>query len=415
MSKAAVETGTETKIETKIEKSSRQAVRRPMGRKVLCIETGKIYDSIRDAAGNAGVSVAIMRACLPGKRMGAMGYHWQYAEEEDLLEAGVAAKTGEIEDRKADETIAAGSVEKTVKSTAKTMGKDEKATDLEKKAGPRKVLCIETGDLYASVTAAAKAAGVQRTTVSMCLTGKRKTAGGTHWIYADSMEAARVGKRKKTVKGAERSKEEPKTKMEEETGNNTMDSSVRKARGRKGRRVLCVDSGEIYSSVSEAAKILGIGNASIRSNLAGKSKTAGGYRWAYAEDQLSEEMPDLPADSANVEEEAYQKSAGAQPEKAAEKPAVMQVGAAAEEAEIVDAPDEDTSDLTTSSAIEARIASNNEALRELRARCDMLNAENEELAHRLEKINDETRIRELFEQALASGMSTNEIKKRLGL
>jgi hypothetical protein len=225
------------------------------------------------------------------------------------------------------------------------------------------------------------------------------------------MEAARVGK----VKGAERSKEEPKTKMEEETGNNTMDSSVRKARGRKGRRVLCVDSGEIYSSVSEAAKILGIGNASIRSNLAGKSKTAGGYRWAYAEDQLSEEMPDLPADSANVEEEAYQKSAGAQPEKAAEKPAVMQVGAAAEEAEIANAPDEDTSDLTTSSAIEARIASNNEALRELRARCDMLNAENEELAHRLEKINDETRIRELFEQALASGMSTNEIKKRLGL
>jgi hypothetical protein len=44
-------------------------------------------------------------------------------------------------------------------------------------------------------------------------------------------------------------------------------------------KVRCVETGEEYSSIKEAADITGIGKGSIQHAISGFSKTAGGFRW----------------------------------------------------------------------------------------------------------------------------------------
>ena len=47
----------------------------------------------------------------------------------------------------------------------------------------RKVVCIETGESYASIHHAAKTTGICRATISRCCNGKGKTAGGFRWEF----------------------------------------------------------------------------------------------------------------------------------------------------------------------------------------------------------------------------------------
>lgn len=47
----------------------------------------------------------------------------------------------------------------------------------------KKVLCIETGIIYESVTLASENTGINRTGISKVITGERNTAGGYHWKY----------------------------------------------------------------------------------------------------------------------------------------------------------------------------------------------------------------------------------------
>lgn len=43
------------------------------------------------------------------------------------------------------------------------------------------VLCVETGELYPSVSEVSRQTGIKRPSISACLNGRRKTAGGYHW------------------------------------------------------------------------------------------------------------------------------------------------------------------------------------------------------------------------------------------
>lgn len=58
------------------------------------------------------------------------------------------------------------------------------------------------------------------------------------------------------------------------------------------KKVLCAETGEVYKSLSEAGRQLGISFKNISNVLRGKSKTAGGYHWRYAdayEEQIQRE------------------------------------------------------------------------------------------------------------------------------
>lgn len=55
--------------------------------------------------------------------------------------------------------------------------------------------------------------------------------------------------------------------------------------------IICIDTGEIFDSVKSAAATTDVSRSCISMALNGKTKTAGGYRWAYLhqEDKFSEE------------------------------------------------------------------------------------------------------------------------------
>lgn len=63
---------------------------------------------------------------------------------------------------------------------AKTTWNTEAANAAVRKA----VRCVETGNLYRSITEAARDNGLNASSLSMHLVGKNKTCGGRHWEYA---------------------------------------------------------------------------------------------------------------------------------------------------------------------------------------------------------------------------------------
>lgn len=62
-----------------------------------------------------------------------------------------------------------------------------KSSEAKKKA----VICVETGTLYSSGAEAAESIGVTNGAISMAVSGKRKTAGGYHWKYAEAQSLER--------------------------------------------------------------------------------------------------------------------------------------------------------------------------------------------------------------------------------
>ena len=51
-----------------------------IGRTILCIETGRIYHSTREAATDVGVASTGIVKCCNGKRNICAGYHWRYLD-----------------------------------------------------------------------------------------------------------------------------------------------------------------------------------------------------------------------------------------------------------------------------------------------------------------------------------------------
>lgn len=50
------------------------------------------------------------------------------------------------------------------------------------------VVCVETGDMFGSCTEAGDAYDIDSTSISCCVRGKYKTAGGYHWRRATEEE-----------------------------------------------------------------------------------------------------------------------------------------------------------------------------------------------------------------------------------
>lgn len=52
------------------------------GRKVVCVETGEVFVSIKEAADKYGLKVPLIWKCCNGKQITTGGYHWEYKEAE---------------------------------------------------------------------------------------------------------------------------------------------------------------------------------------------------------------------------------------------------------------------------------------------------------------------------------------------
>ena len=55
-----------------------------------------------------------------------------------------------------------------------------------------------------------------------------------------------------------------------------------RAAAKTGKKIICVETGQIYESTAKAAKALGVGSTAISNCLNGRTATSCGYTWKYA-------------------------------------------------------------------------------------------------------------------------------------
>ncbi len=115
---------------------TREQANKKIGRKVLNVETGEIFDSLKAAADKYNGSNKTIQGCCSGKIKSAYGYHWKYMD---------------------------------------TNGRNNNRA--------RKILNVETNEVFDSAIEAAKKYNLNRISLSQVLNGRSKTAGGYHWKY----------------------------------------------------------------------------------------------------------------------------------------------------------------------------------------------------------------------------------------
>ena len=111
-----------------------------------------------------------------------------------------------------------------------------------------KVQCIETKQIYDSMGEAARATGIDKTSISRCCAGKQMTAGGYHWGLINAPQSVIKDKRK--------------------------------------RAVLCVTTGIIYESIQAAAAATNSDASNICKVCNGKYKTTNKLQWKWVEENV---------------------------------------------------------------------------------------------------------------------------------
>lgn len=218
------------------------------GTPVVCLDTKTTFPSVRAASAWAGCSVKCIGNCVAGRTKTAGGYRWAW-------------------------------------------------NDPSGRRGRTPVVCIETGETFPNAAAASKRAGCSRQTIGNCAAGRSKTAGGYHWAYAEeppgswrvAVECPEVGVGFDRLGDAADWAGCAATEIADCLAGKRPQAGGMRWRFRKlrgGRRsmpIVCVETGDVFPSIKAAEKWAGCRHGTISAVLSGRRKTAGGYRWAYAE------------------------------------------------------------------------------------------------------------------------------------
>lgn len=66
---------------SQVKRSSQFGKNNPKARKVVCIEKGVVFDTIKEAGSSVGGNPKNITSCCRGRLKTVAGYHWKYAEE----------------------------------------------------------------------------------------------------------------------------------------------------------------------------------------------------------------------------------------------------------------------------------------------------------------------------------------------
>lgn len=174
-------------------RQQRTGKKRPdLSRKVKFVETGEVFESIRAAAKWCNVPSTNIVMLLKGKGRTAGGYHWIYADDGNE-EAALERIRQMPEGHKPTEATRARqrqsklgkkhTPEHNEKISKSHLGVGWKPSTYEKCC--RKIRCVETGEVFDSIKAAAEHYGLNLPNISAVLAGKKRTSGGFHWEYVD--------------------------------------------------------------------------------------------------------------------------------------------------------------------------------------------------------------------------------------
>lgn len=140
---------------------------------IICIDTGKFFDSVKSAAAKVDVNRSAISAVLNGRVKMAGGYRWDYLNPEDKFSEERRKNLGKANRGRKQ------SAEQIEKRVSKLRGKNNPHLN-----NYKPVVCVETGRIFASVKIAAESVGITPCFLSKVLHGKKKTAGGYHWKFA---------------------------------------------------------------------------------------------------------------------------------------------------------------------------------------------------------------------------------------
>ena len=140
---------------------------------IICLDTGKIFDSVKRAAVSVGIDPSAISAVLNGRGKTAGGYRWDYLNPNNKVSEEISKKMSKANSGRKQ------SAEQIEKRAAHFKGKKYKNYNSYKP-----VVCVETGEIFKSVKSAAESVGVTPGSLSNVLHGIRKTAGGYHWKFA---------------------------------------------------------------------------------------------------------------------------------------------------------------------------------------------------------------------------------------
>lgn len=205
-------------------------INKERARSVVCMNTGRVYESVRAAARRHNVSSGAIIRCCNNPAASEHGRRWRYANEEANAEIvkrhledvsrreeeraskAVAAKAkkntwnkewhDEVRRRKevmkaqADarraEIDAAGGYRQWCRQEAykRMQAKDwwdKYRAATPERSKPKEIRCIETGEQYSSISRAAKAMGVSQKTLSEVVNTPGRTCRGKHYEIAANL------------------------------------------------------------------------------------------------------------------------------------------------------------------------------------------------------------------------------------
>lgn len=243
----------------KLRKSKLGKKRPDISRRVKCVETGEVFESITAAAKWCHLPSSNLCTLLAGKGRTFGGYHWIFADEDE--EAALERIRQMPEGRqRTDESkarqcrIMSGrkySPEHCDKIRQSHIGQGWKESTYEKCC--RKIRCVETDEIFPSIKSAAEHYGLNSPNISAALAGKIKSCGGFHWEYVDGQS--------------------PQHRPE-------------KMRRKISKPVLCVETGVVYESIATAAEAFGVTDSAIGKVIGDKLKKSCGYHWEFFDGEL---------------------------------------------------------------------------------------------------------------------------------
>ena len=119
----------------------------------------------------------------------------------------------------------------------------------------KECICLETGNIYSSCKEAEREYDFKKDSVGRVCRGERLTTNNLHFDFVETTEEIQNKKKSMQI-----NKDKPSKNM---------------------KRVMCVETGIIYASASEASRQLGMGNAYVNGIISKGRKTPEGYTFKY--------------------------------------------------------------------------------------------------------------------------------------